>query len=191
MRRRDFTIGALLLLSSGTAFAEDGDLGELMRQMAARQHGQVSFVEQHFLKLLKRPVESFGELTYDAPDRLEKRTIEPKPETLAVTGDVLTIERGGRTRTLELKAYPSIAPFIESMRATLAGDLASLERLFNVDYTGTLARWTLTLTPRDARAARTVSAVRIEGGGNALTRVEILETDGDRSLMTLRDHPPK
>jgi hypothetical protein len=181
----------LLLLSGVTAFGEEGDLGELMRQMAARRHGQVSFVEQHFLKLLKRPVESYGELTYDAPDRLEKRTIEPKPETLTLAGNMLTIRRGGRIRTLDLTAYPSIAPYVESIRATLAGDLSSLERLFNVDYAGTMARWSLTLTPRDARVAKTVSHVRIEGTGDTLTRVEIFETDGDRSLMTLRDHPPK
>ncbi len=46
--------------------------------------GGWSFVEQHFLALLKRPVESSGELIYDAPDRLEKRTIEPRPETLVL-----------------------------------------------------------------------------------------------------------
>jgi Outer membrane lipoprotein carrier protein LolA-like len=191
MRRESFTIGALLLLSGAPAFGQEGDLGELMGQMAARRHGQVSFVEQHFLKLLKRPVESFGELTYDAPDRLEKRTIEPKPETLALVGDTLTIQRGGRTRTLDLKAYPSIAPLVESIRATLAGDLGALERLFNVAYAGTMARWSLTLTPRDAEAAKTVSQVRIDGAGDTLTRVEIFETGGDRSLMTLRDRPPK
>lgn len=190
MRRATSALGALLLLSSAAAFGEQGDLGALMQQMAQRRHGQVSFVEQHFLKLLKRPVESYGELTYDAPDRLEKRTIEPKPETLALDGDVLTIERGGRTRTLDLKNYPTIVPFIESIRATLAGDLGSLERLFDVDYAGSMAGWRLTLTPRDLQVAKTVSRVRIEGAGDTLSRVEIVETDGDRSLMTLRDHRP-
>ncbi len=189
MRGLHFCIGALIVWSTA-ASGQQGDLGELMRQMAARPHGEVSFVEQHFLKLLKRPVESYGDLTYDAPDRLEKRTLEPRRETLTVAGDVLTMERGGRTRTLDLKAYPSLVPFIETVRATLAGDLSSLERLFDVDYAGSMARWRLTLTPRDAQIAKTVSQVRIDGMGDTLTRVEILETDGDRSLMTLRDHRP-
>jgi hypothetical protein len=166
---------AALLLSSAAALSQQlsGDLGELMRQLAERRHGQVSFVEQHFLKLLKRPAESYGELTYDAPDRLEKRTVEPKPETL----------------TLDLKSYPALVPFIESIRATLAGDLPTLQRLFTVDFAGTLARWRLTLTPRDAQVAKTVSQVRIDGTNSTLITVEILETDGDRSLMTLREHP--
>ena len=51
------------------------DLDEVMRLLAMRRHGRVEFVEQHFLAMLKRPVESFGEMTYDAPDHLEKRTL--------------------------------------------------------------------------------------------------------------------
>lgn len=188
MRRRVFAIGALLLSSVTALSQQSGDLGELMRQLAERRHGQVSFVEQHFLKVLKRPAESYGELTYDAPDRLEKRTIEPKPETLTLAGDVLTVVRGSRTRTLDLKAYPTLVPFIESIRATLAGDLPSLERLFTVDFAGTIARWRLTLTPREGRVAKTVSKVTIDGANDTLTTVEIIETDGDRSLMTLRNH---
>jgi hypothetical protein len=188
---RAAAIGALLL-SGVAAFGQQepgNDLGELMHQLAGRRHGEVSFVEQHFLKVLKHPAESYGELTYDAPDRLEKRTIEPKAETLTLAGDVLTVARGGRTRTLELKAYPTLAPLIESIRATLAGDLPTLERLFTVDFAGSIARWRLTLTPHDAQVAKAVSRVTIDGAGDTLTTVEIVETDGDRSLMTLRKHP--
>jgi hypothetical protein len=187
---RAVVIGALLLSSAGALGqqASGNDLGELMRQLAGRRHGEVSFVEQHVLKLLKRPAESYGELSYDAPDRLEKRTIEPKAETLTLAGDVLTVARGGRTHTLDLKAYPTLVPFIESIRATLAGDLPTLERLFTVDFAGSIAHWRLTLTPRDAQVAKAVSRVTIEGTGDTLTTVEITETDGDRSLMTLRNH---
>jgi hypothetical protein len=187
---RAVVIGALLLSSAGALGqqASGNDLGDLMRQLAGRRHGEVSFVEQHFLKLLKRPAESYGELSYDAPDRLEKRTIEPKAETLTLAGDVLTVARGGRTHTLDLKAYPTLVPFIESIRATLAGDLPTLERLFTVDFAGSIAHWRLTLTPRDAQVAKAVSRVTIEGTGDTLTTVEITETDGDRSLMTLRNH---
>ena len=80
-------------------------------------------------------------------------------------------------------------PFIESIRATLAGDLPALERLFTIDFAGGIARWRLTLTPRDAQVAKTVSRVIIDGMNDTLTTVEIIETDGDRSLMTLREHP--
>jgi Outer membrane lipoprotein carrier protein LolA-like len=157
--------------------------------MAARRHGEVDFIEQHFLAVLKRPVESSGIMIYDAPGRLEKRTKEPRAETLLLEGDVLSVQRAGQTRVLDLKAYPAILPLVESMRATLAGDSGALERAFTVEYTGSLSHWMLTLSPRDTQVARKISKVRIEGVRDNLVKVEIVQTDGDRSVMTLRDHP--
>jgi outer membrane lipoprotein-sorting protein len=170
-----------------TAGAADA-LDEVLHSLAMRRHGQVSFVEQQFLSMLKRPVESYGELIYDAPNRLEKRTIEPRPETLVVDGEVATVQRGRRSHTLDLKSYPQILPFIESIRATLAGDRAALEKLFRLEFTGGETRWTLVLTPLDAQLAKTAAEIRIDGSRDDLLRVEIRQSDGDRSLMTLRAH---
>jgi outer membrane lipoprotein-sorting protein len=172
----------------GAAAGSADALDDVMHSLAQRRHGQVSFVEQQFLSMLKRPVESYGELIYDAPNRLEKRTIEPRPETLVVEGDVVTVQRGRRSHVLDLKAYPQILPFIESIRATLAGDRAALERLFRLEFAGSEMRWTLVLTPLDARLAKTVAQIRIDGSRDELSRVEIRQPDGDRSLMTLRAH---
>jgi hypothetical protein len=188
MMPRAFGVGLLALLGVIAHGASD-DLDELMHLLAGRQHGQVSFVEQHFLALLKRPVESYGELIYDAPNRLEKRTLEPRAESLLLAGDVLTIRRGRHSHVLDLKAYPLVLPFVESIRATLAGDRGALEQVFRVEYAGNLTRWSLILVPRDRSVAQAVSQVRIEGSLDNLSTVEILEVDGDRSLMTLRDHP--
>jgi hypothetical protein len=195
MMRRRLVLVALVTLWAAPAFsppaarAASEELEELMRLMAARRHGEVDFIEQHFLAVLKRPVESSGIMIYDAPGRLEKRTKEPRPENLLLDGDVLTVERRGQTRVLDLKAYPAILPLVESMRAVLAGDSSALERAFTVQFAGSLSHWMLTLVPRDARVAGKISKVQIEGVRDNLITVEIFQTDGDRSLMTLRDHP--
>jgi len=183
------SLGAAPTFSPPAARGASEDLEELMRLMAARRHGEVDFIEQHFLAVLKRPVESSGIMIYDAPGRLEKRTKEPRPETLLLEGDVLTMQRRGQARVIDLKAYPTISPLVESMRATLAGDSSALERAFTVEFAGSLSHWMLTLVPRDARLASKISKVRIEGVRDNLITVEISQTDGDRSLMTLRDHP--
>src|SRR5580698_11615298 len=95
---------ALLMLGwcCAAARAAGGDAEEVMRLLAMRQHGRVEFIEQHFLAILKHPVESSGELRYDAPDHLEKRTLLPRPENLVLAGGVLTVERGGHQRVLDL-----------------------------------------------------------------------------------------
>jgi hypothetical protein len=181
----------LLLLSWSWAWAcaagvPMGDLDEVMHLLAQRRHGRVEFVEQHFLAVLRRPIESSGELLYDAPDHLEKRTLLPHPENLVLDAGALTVERDGRRRVLDLHRYPQIQPFVESIRATLAGDRSALERVYRLGFAGSLPRWSLTLEPLDRDLARVVQQVRIDGSRDELLRIEIRQPDGDRSLMTLR-----
>jgi hypothetical protein len=165
--------------------ASSQDLDRLMGLLAQRQHGHVSFTEEHFLAVLDRPVQSSGELLYDAPDRLEKRTLKPKPETLVLQHGEITAQRGRRTYTLSLNDYPQVVPLIDSIRATLAGDRASLEQLFKVSFDGTLEQWTLLLLPADPTVAKTVKQIRIEGARDNIHTVEIQQADGDRSVLTI------
>src|ERR1700722_15734278 len=117
------------------ASADLRDLDQVMAMLAMRQHGRVEFIEQQFLAVLSHPVESSGELRYDAPDRLEKRTLKPHAETLVLSGEVLTLERAHSRRVMDLHAYPQVLPFVESIRATLAGDRRALEQLFRLEVT--------------------------------------------------------
>lgn len=181
---------ALLLTLAGplaAAAASPGSdpLDALMHELAARRHGHVSFTEVQYLAVLNSPLESSGELWYEAPDRLEKRILRPRPETLVLAHGVLSATRGHHTRTVELAAWPQIAPLLEALRGTLCGDRAALERIFSVQLEGDAGRWTLRLVPRDPEAARAVSAVEITGAGAELKTVEIRAADGDRSLLTI------
>jgi len=79
-------------------------------------------------------------------------------------------------------------PLIDSIRDTLAGNERSLERVFKVAFTGTLASWQLELVPRAKKVAGQVRVVKIAGARDEIRSVAIEQTDGDRSLMTLQ--PP-
>ncbi len=173
---------ALLLAQPAHA---DSDLDRIMSSLAQRKHGHVTFVEQKYLAVLDKPVESSGELFYDAPDRLEKRTLSPKPETLVLQKGIVSAARGRHHYVLDLRQYPQIVPFIESIRATLAGDRAALEQVFQLTFEGSFDTWTLTLIPRDAKLSRTVKQIDIAGERDTIHRVEIREADGDRSVMTI------
>jgi hypothetical protein len=179
-------VAALAAASGASGAAEASEaaaLEQVLQLLAAHRHGHVTFTEVQQLAMLERPLESSGELLYDAPDRLEKRTLEPKPEDLLLEHGLLTIQRGGRHRVLSLHDYPQAVPFVESLRATLAGDRAALERYFTWQFSGTLDDWTLGLVPRDATLARTVQRVSIRGERDAIRSVEIRQSDGDTSLL--------
>jgi Outer membrane lipoprotein carrier protein LolA-like len=179
-------IGVCTFCSPLAALAAD-ELDHVMSALAERKHGDVTFVERKYLAILDRPVESSGELRYDAPDRLEKRTLKPKPETLVLEHGVVTAARGRHHYQLDLQRYPQVLPFIESIRATLAGDRAALERVFQVSLAGTFEQWTLGLEPREPRLAGLVKHIRIEGARAMVHSVEIIEADGDRSELTIGD----
>ncbi len=181
-----FPVAALIFPGGALADPGDGGLDQVMSLLKMRRHGRVEFIEQHFMSVLDHPLESSGDMSYDAPDHLEKRTLKPRAETLLLDGGVLTVERGHGRRVIDLRTYPQIAPFVESIRATLAGDRGALERVFHIEFAGDAQRWSLTLVPLDARVAKNVAQVRIVGAQDQLQQVEIRQPDGDRSLMTLR-----
>jgi hypothetical protein len=181
---RRFALACALLMTV-RAGAADNDLDSLMALLAQRAHGHVSFVEQDYLGVLDRPLATSGELLYERPDRLEKRTLTPRPASLILEQGNLTIQSGRHKRVLVLRDYPQIAPLIESIRATLAGDRAALERVFQLRFAGDLARWTLALVPLDAKLKSVVQEIRIEGVRDELHTVSILQPDGDRSVMTI------
>lgn len=157
----------------------------LMQALAAHPAARATFVERKYLAVLDQPVESRGELSFTAPDRLEKRTLAPRAEALVLEGDTLTVEQAGRRRRLSLSANPEAATFVESMRGTLAGDLATLQKYYALDLGGRRERWELQLVPQQAGMAKIVRRIRIEGSGPTVRRVVFEQADGDRSEMQI------
>jgi len=177
-------VGLALALLSPAAFAA-WDLQQLMESLAQSKSGRASFVEKKSIAMLDKPVESAGDLLFSAPDRLEKRTLKPQPETMIVNGDELVIERGRQKYNLQLQSYPELAAFIDSIRGTLAGDRKALERNYRLSLEGSAERWTLQLLPLDEKMRAVIRRIRIDGVRDQVRRIEITQADGDSSLMTI------
>lgn len=173
------------LLVSTSIQAGEWDIDQLMRGLAQSRSGHASFVEKKSIAILDKPVESSGELFYTAPDRLEKRTLKPRPESMVLEQGTLTIEQKGKRHVLPLQNYPEIAAFIESIRGTLAGDRAALERAYRLSLEGGEQGWTLELLPLADRMKKVVERIRIAGERHELRTIEIRQADGDSSLMTI------
>ncbi len=93
-------LGLVLALAGAPALAA-WDLQQLMDSLAQNKSGRATFVETKRLAVLSKPIESSGELLYTAPDKLEKRTLKPKPESMIVDGDALIVERGSQKYQLQ------------------------------------------------------------------------------------------
>jgi outer membrane lipoprotein-sorting protein len=180
---------AAAVLAGPAARAADPPLAlePLMAALAKNGSGTVGFTETKTSALLKAPIESRGTLTYAAPAKLEKRTLAPREERFAVDGETVVVESAARKTRFELRLseHPAIRAFVESIRGTLAGDLAALRRYYRVELEGTWSDWRLYLLPSDPQMAELVLRVVIGGAGGAVRRIEILEASGDRSVMTI------
>jgi outer membrane lipoprotein-sorting protein len=175
----------VLTLAATAAAGADWDAAQLFDRLAKERPAHARFHERKYLALLSEPVDSSGELVFTPPDRLEKRTLSPKPEAVIVDGTRVTLERGGRKQTLELNEHPAIGVLIESVRATLTGNLPALTREYLVKLDGDAARWRLVLRPLDASLTRFVERIEIGGAEAQVRTVETFQADGDRSVMTI------
>jgi len=182
---RRLALAAALALASLASAGADFTVAQLFESLARERPGRAAFTETKHLSLLDRPVESSGELVFTPPDRLEKRTVAPRPESVVVEGGSVTLERAGKRHTLRLIENPAVAVLVESIRATLAGDLAALTRTYSIALDGRAARWRLTLRPLDSAAAALVERIEIGGIEARVRTVEIFQADGDRSVMTI------
>lgn len=161
-------------------------LDHLMRTLASNPGGRATFSETKHLAVLDAPIESRGELVYVAPARLERHTLTPTAESMVLDGDEITLTRAGKTLKLSLHDYPAAAALIDSIRGTLAGDRRALERTYLLTMSGTREAWTLHLLPSDPALAALVSRIRIDGSAALVRSVEVLQADGDRSVMHIQ-----
>jgi hypothetical protein len=186
--RKSLGVGVIVLLLGMTtptpSFAA-WDVDALMALLRAHPPGTAHFDETKEMALLDRPLESSGELVFTPPDRLEKHVTSPGDERVVADRERLVVEHGGRRQELRLADYPQVAVLIESIRGTLAGDRAALERTYTLELSGAAPSWRLVLRPRDAAAAKLVTRVTIEGSQAEVRRVAIDQADGDRSLMRI------
>lgn len=173
-------LGAAALAS--LAVAQNGLSPEtLMAMFAAQPAGRTAFSETRYSTALKVPLVTQGELAFERPARLERKVTAPVAERYVANGATVTIERAGTPpRTVSLAQQPALAGLLGSIRATLAGDLATLRRLYRVELTGETREWSLVLLPRDQELAALVVSIRITGSGSALTGMEVQEASGDR-----------
>lgn len=162
-------------------------LPELMIDLGRVKQAKGTFVEKKYLKLLNAPLESSGQLIYTAPYRLEKLTLSPKPESMVVDQDTLTVEMRGRKRSLQIQDYPVLWAFVESIRGTLKGDLSALQQFYQVKLEGSRQAWQLQLQPTEKKMSALIQVIVIRGSKDRIATIEIIESDGDRSVMTVTD----
>jgi len=177
---------AAIVLSAAASPAAIDAQG-LMKMLASVESATASYVETRYSPLLKSPLVSRGTLSYRRPNWLEEHVQSPRDERFVLQGERLTIENASRSVTVNAGSAGGIAALIEGVRATRAGDLAALERDFQVTASGTRERWQLRLQPRTPALTQYVRDITISGNRARIQMIEVLEASGDRTVMEVRE----
>ncbi len=166
------------------------DLAQLMSDLARHKGGKAKFVETRYLAVLDKPLVSSGEMTYTAPDRLEKQTQKPKPESMVLDKDLLTLSREKQTFSINLASQPEALAFVDSIRGTLSGNRAALEKNYALHLAGSSDKWVLTMLPREEKIANFVQRIVVSGNRGQMRHIEYLQADGDRSVLAIEPLNP-
>lgn len=181
---------ALAFIIPLSAMAESGDdwsFEILMARFASVDSVDACFTETKNDPLLKEPMQISGKLKFVAPSLLIKEIINPVKEKFIIDADQIIIERSGKSgrRSIPLLADPRLAAFVESFRATLAGDGETLKKHYNIILRGDMDRWELRLSPKSGSLKDIIKAVILAGSGATIGKIEVIEANGNNSVMNI------
>nr|WP_189673986.1 outer membrane lipoprotein carrier protein LolA [Pseudomonas tehranensis] len=173
-----------LLLGGLSPLAQAFDLQQLSEQLARPDviHGQ--FIQEKHLRALPQPLTSKGRFVLAKNHGLLWLLQTPLQQDYRITPQGIARRDGGTWQTL-----PNKSAGAEQNRlflAVLQGDSSGLQRDFDLNLSGQPQQWKLTLTPRSVLLKQIFKQINIDGG-ELVQRIELLETQGDRTVLRMQD----
>ncbi|MER2101748.1 MAG: outer membrane lipoprotein carrier protein LolA [Pseudomonas atacamensis] len=177
------SLGALTLLAV-SSWANAFDLQQLSEQLAKPDviHGQ--FIQEKHLRALPQPLISKGSFVLAKNHGLLWLLKTPLQQDYRITANGIA-----RRDTNGWQLLPNKSAGAEQNRlflAVLQGDSSGLQRDFELALSGTAQQWQVTLTPRSMLLKQVFKQINIDGGALVQT-IELLETQGDSTLLRMQD----
>ena len=174
----------LLLLCCLSPLAQAFDLQQLSEQLARPDviHGQ--FIQEKHLRALPQPLTSKGRFVLAKNHGLLWLLQTPLQQDYRITPQGIARRDGNAWQML-----PNKSAGAEQNRlflAVLQGDSSGLQRDFELSLSGEPQQWKLTLTPRSVLLKQVFNQINIDGG-ELVQRIELLETQGDSTVLRMQD----
>ncbi|MEX0163011.1 outer membrane lipoprotein carrier protein LolA [Pseudomonas brassicacearum] len=173
-----------LLLCCLAPVAQAFDLQQLSDQLARPEviHGQ--FIQEKHLRALPQPLTSKGRFVLAKNHGLLWLLQTPLQQDYRITAQGIARRDGNAWQML-----PNKSAGTEQNRlflAVLQGDSTGLQRDFELSLSGEPQQWKLTLTPRSVLLKQVFNQINIDGG-ELVQRIELLETQGDSTVLRMQD----
>lgn len=181
LRQALLTLGLLLATA---ASADAFDLVQLSRQLSEPDVVRGQFTQEKYLRALAQPLVSTGTFVLARDHGLLWFLQQPVQQDYRISASgVASRDPSGWQHTDQ---QGPAARHNDLFLAVLQGDTEALQRDFELELSGTAQAWALTLTPRSKLLGQIFTAILIQGGATA-ERIELLEAQGDSTLLLLND----
>ena len=176
-----------LLLVACLPTAEAFDLDQLGAQLAKPAVVRGPFIQEKHLRALPQPLTSKGEFILGRELGLLWQLRSPLTQDYRIdaSGIARRTAQGWQPQPGQDVAAQQSRLFL----AVLQGDHSGLARDFALQLSGSAEAWQLTLVPHSLLLKQIFSRIRIDGGA-LVQRIELVETQGDRTLMRMPDSQP-
>ncbi|WP_310810907.1 MULTISPECIES: outer membrane lipoprotein carrier protein LolA [unclassified Pseudomonas] len=175
------TVLALLGLPS---LAQAFDLQQLSDQLAKPDVIHGNFIQEKHLRALPQPLTSKGTFVLAKNHGLLWLLKTPLQQDYRISAKGIA-----RRDASGWQMLPNKSAGAEQNRlflAVLQGDSSGLQRDFELSLSGDAQHWKLTLTPRSLLLKQVFNQINIDGG-ELVQSIELLETQGDSTVLRMRD----
>lgn len=177
----------VLILVGLTPLANAFDLQQLSDQLARPVVVRGSFVQEKHLRALPQPLVSKGRFVLAKEFGLLWLLNTPLKQDYRITP--VGIARRETDANSGWQLLPNKSAGAEQNRlflAVLQGDSSGLQRDFELQLKGDEKAWQLTLIPRSLLLQQVFKQINIDGSA-LVERIELLETQGDSTLLKMLD----
>ena len=177
-------LSLLCLIMPSLVNAADINAQDLISGLKRKLPARTAYTEVRFSHMYDRALVARGELEYLGPGQLGKRVDSPYTETTTILDGEVTLQRGQRKpRHISLDRVPELEGFLRGFSALLGGDVAAVERDFELTSSGNMAQWRLRLAPRDPRLKKRIDAIEVDGSADTARCFSIIDADDDASIL--------
>lgn len=176
MRRLTAFLLCCCLAAVAHAGTDDALLRTVLDGLARHPQVRAEFVQTRSSPALAQPQVSRGRLLFVLGRGMLWQVESPYRETLALTGE-RTARLDAQGRAQPVRGERGVGQVSQMLQSMLAGRPDEVLRQFEVAASGSPARWSLRFVPRQARMARVLGAIVLDGG-DYLDGIRIEMQDG-------------
>lgn len=164
----------LIAAAYGSTLVED-----VQAQLAQRSTVGGTFKQTRFIKQMNVTLDSSGKFQLDKKSGLTWKQTHPFEYNFRVDRErIELVNSNSKPEIITKESQPLLFAFSQTFLALFSGDMAALNKQFDVKSSGTKQKWSFEFVPREESARKAVKAINV-GGGVSIDRVRVEDSQGN------------